>query len=138
LNDARASRTVHVVAGVIADADGRVLLAQRPAGKHLAGGWEFPGGKLEDGEAPLAGLQRELREELGIEVHAATPLLRVTHAYPEREVDLDVWQVTDWRGTPRGLDGQQLRWCARDQLATAELLPADLPVVAALLRSSVL
>jgi 8-oxo-dGTP diphosphatase len=135
LSDARAPRAVHVVAGVVCDADGRVLLAQRPAGKHLAGGWEFPGGKLEPGEARFAGLQRELREELGIEVLAARPLLRLTHSYPEREIDLDVWLISDWSGEPRGLDGQPLRWCERDELVHAELLPADLPVVAALLRS---
>ena len=129
-------RVIHVVAGVLSDAGGRVLLAQRPAGRHLAGGWEFPGGKLEEGETPYVALQRELREEIGVEVDAAVPLVRVRHAYPEREVDLDVWRVTRSRGEPRGLDGQALRWCPREELARAGLLAADLPVVAALLKTS--
>ena len=124
---------IHVVAGVLFDAAGRVLLAQRPPGKHLAGGWEFPGGKLEAGEERLAGLARELREELGITVEAAEPLLRLTHAYPERDVDLDVWLVTRYGGEPRGLDGQALRWCAPRQLGEAGLLPADRPIVATLI-----
>ena len=109
-----------------------MLIAQRPAGKHLAGGWEFPGGKLEPGEERLAGLARELREELGITIGTPRPLIRVRHAYPSREVLLDIWVVTRYRGTPEGLDGQALRWCTQDELATVELLPADKPIVGAL------
>jgi 8-oxo-dGTP diphosphatase len=123
---------IHVVAGVVIDAAARVLIAQRPAGKHMAGGWEFPGGKLEPGEERLAGLARELREEIGITVGPARPLIRVRHAYPSREVLLDVWVVRRYEGEPRGLDGQALHWCTQDELATAELLPADKPIVAAL------
>jgi 8-oxo-dGTP diphosphatase len=124
---------VHVVAGVLTDTGGRILLAQRPAGKHLAGGWEFPGGKLEPGESRLATLTRELSEELGVTIGAAHPLLRLVHAYPERDIDLDVWVVMEYRGEPRSLDGQRLRWCERDALPNAGLLPADRPVVTALL-----
>jgi mutator protein MutT len=123
---------VHVVAGVLSDADGRVLLAQRPAGKHLAGGWEFPGGKLEQGESRYSALRRELGEELGVTLEAARPLMRVIHAYPQRDIDLDVWMVSRYRGEPRPLEGQRLRWCERDALGGADLLPADLPVVTAL------
>ena len=123
---------VHVVAGVLRDAAGRVLLARRPAGTHLAGAWEFPGGKLERGEAPAAGLARELREELGVTVEAAEPLIRVRHRYPEREVLLDVWEVTRWHGAPRGLEGQPLRWVEAAALAAEGLPPADRPVVRAL------
>jgi len=123
---------VHVVAGVVIDATDRVLIAQRPRGKHLAGGWEFPGGKLEPGEERLAGLARELREELGITLATPRPLIRVRHTYPTREVLLDVWVVKRYSGEPRGLDGQALRWCAQDELAAANLLPADKPIVAAL------
>jgi mutator protein MutT len=121
-----------VVAAAVIDATGRVLIAQRPAGKHLAGGWEFPGGKLERGEERLAGLARELREELGITIATPRPLIRVRHAYPSREVLLDIWVVKRYRGEPQGFDGQALRWCTQDELATAELLPADKPIVAAL------
>lgn len=123
---------VHVVAAAVIDAADRVLIAQRPVGKHLAGGWEFPGGKLEPGEERLTGLARELREEIGISIVAPRPLIRVRHAYSSREVLLDVWVVKHYSGEPRGLDGQALRWCAQDELAAADLLPADKPIVAAL------
>jgi mutator protein MutT len=123
---------VHVVAAAVIDAAGRVLIAQRPAGKHMAGGWEFPGGKLEPGEGRLAGLTRELREELGISIATPRPLIRVRHAYPSREVLLDIWVVTRFSGEPHGLDGQALRWCTQDELAMADLLPADKPIVAVL------
>jgi mutator protein MutT len=117
---------------VVIDADGRALIAQRPPGSHLAGGWEFPGGKLEPGEERLTGLARELREELGISIDSPRPLIRVRHAYPTREVLLDVWVVRRYQGEPQGLDGQALRWCTPDELPTANLLPADKPIVAAL------
>lgn len=123
---------VHVVAGAVIDAAGRVLIAQRPMGKHLAGGWEFPGGKLEPGEERVAGLARELHEELGITIGVPRPLIRVRHAYPSREVLLDVWIVRDYSGEPRGLDDQALRWCTPDELSTVNLLPADWPIVKAL------
>ncbi len=109
-----------------------MLIAQRPAGKHLAGAWEFPGGKLEAGEAPAEGLKRELREEIGVTIGPPRPLMRLTHRYPYGEVLLDVWVVRRYRGRPRGLDGQALRWCDRAALAAADLLPADRPILAAL------
>ena len=124
---------VHVVAAVVIDDEGRVLIAQRPKKKHLAGGWEFPGGKLEPGEERLAGLSRELREEIGIALaKPPRPLMRVSHAYPTREILLDVWVVRRYTGVPIGLEGQALRWCPQENLATADLLPADKPIVAAL------
>jgi mutator protein MutT len=126
------ARPVHVVAAALIDARRRVLIAQRPAGKHLAGAWEFPGGKLEAGEAPAEGLKRELREEIGVAIGAPRPLMRLTHRYPYGEVLLDVWVVRRYRGRPRGLDGQALRWCDRAALAAADLLPADRPILAAL------
>jgi mutator protein MutT len=124
---------IHVVAAAVIDAGGRVLIAQRPSGKHMAGGWEFPGGKLEPDEERLAGLARELREELGISIIGTPrPLIRVRHAYPSREVLLDIWVVKHYCGDARGLDGQALRWCTQDELEQAELLPADRPIVRAL------
>jgi 8-oxo-dGTP diphosphatase len=117
----------------VSDAAGRVLIAQRPSGKHLAGGWEFPGGKLEPGEERLAGLARELREELDISIIGIPrPLIRVHHAYPSREVLLDIWVVKRYSGEARGLDGQALRWCTQEELEAAELLPADRPILRAL------
>ena len=111
------------------DAAGRVLIAQRPKGTHLAGGWEFPGGKLEPGEERAAGLARELNEELGITITTPRPLIRVRHSYPSRDVLLDMWIVKSYRGEPKGLDGQALRWCTRQELAAVNLLPADGPIV---------
>jgi mutator protein MutT len=123
---------IHVVAGAVIDATGRVLIAQRPSGKHLAGGWEFPGGKLEPGEARATGLARELGEELGIAIRNPRPLIRVRHTYPYGEVLIDMWVVKSYSGQPRGLDGQALRWLTQGQLEKAELLPADGPIVRAL------
>ena len=127
--------TLHVVAGVLTDAAGRVLIAQRPPGKHLAGGWEFPGGKRDEGESRESALRREFAEELGVEVRAARPLIRYAHDYPERRVELDVWWITDHAGEPHGLEGQAIDWCAPEGLMAHDLLPADKPIVTALTLS---
>ena len=123
---------IHVVAGAIADAEGRVLIAQRPRGRHMAGRWEFPGGKLGAGEDPYAGLQRELTEELGVTVREARPLIRLHHEYPDRRVLLDVWLVTSYDGEPQALDAQALAWAHPDELPKHDLLEADRPIVTAL------
>jgi mutator protein MutT len=131
-SDEKPRSIIHVVAGAVTDPGGRVLIAQRPPGKHLAGSWEFPGGKLEPGEGRALGLARELREELGITIREPRPLIRVRHAYPYGEVLIDMWVVTRYDGEPQGLDGQALRWCHQDELAEVDLLPADKPIVRAL------
>jgi 8-oxo-dGTP diphosphatase len=123
---------IHVVAAAVIDATGRVLIAQRPPGKHLAGGWEFPGGKLEPGEARASGLARELKEELGLEIRDPRPLIRVRHTYPQGEVLIDMWVVKSYSGEAKGLDGQALKWLSQEELEEAELLPADGPIVRAL------
>jgi len=123
-----------VVAAALYDDEGRVLIAQRPAGKHLAGRWEFPGGKVSPGESEGAALVRELREELGIEVLASRPFMRLSHSYPDRSVELSMWVVERFAGTPRGLDGQELRWVAASDLGHQELLEADRPFVEGLVR----
>jgi 8-oxo-dGTP diphosphatase len=129
------AKPVHVLVGLIGDARGLWLVNRRPPGKDLAGFWEFPGGKLQAGETPLAALRRELDEELGIEVVAAEPWLELAHEYPEKTVLLDVWRVLDYRGEVRAREGQALDWVAAGRLAALPLLPADLPIAAALLRA---
>ncbi|MGI9265639.1 MAG: Nudix family hydrolase [Gammaproteobacteria bacterium] len=123
---------IHVLAGVLRDNDGNVLVAQRPAGKHMAGDWEFPGGKRNEGEVPEDALSRELEEELGIRVVDSRPLIRYVHDYPDRRIDLDVWQVEKYEGRPRGREGQVIDWVAPGELMDRGLLPADRPVVNAL------
>jgi len=123
---------VPVVAAALFDGAGRVLIAQRPAGKVLAGRWEFPGGKVAAGESEGNALTRELREELGVEVIAARPFMRLTHAYEEHDVELSLWIVERYLGEPRSLDAQALKWVAPAQLAAEDLLEADRPFVAAL------
>ena len=102
----------HVVAAALFDAEGRLLLAERPKGKHMAGGWEFPGGKREAGEERIDTLKRELREEVGIEILEAEPLIAYEHEFPDRTIKLDLWFVTKYSGTPQSLEGQNLRWVA--------------------------
>lgn len=125
---------VEVIAGVITDAAGRILLARRTEGRDLAGLWEFPGGKRERGEAAEAALARELAEELGIDVDVGERLIEVPQAYPHKRLRLDVRHVRSWRGTPRGLEGQALAWVPPDKLVGYAMPPADRPVVAALLQ----
>jgi 8-oxo-dGTP diphosphatase len=120
---------LQVVAAVLRNTAGEVLLAQRPAGKQFAGYWEFPGGKLQSGESAEAALRRELREELGIEVLDSRALLSVQHDYPDRRVELDVWLVVQYAGVPCGLEGQELKWVPPAGLRTERLLPADGPIV---------
>jgi 8-oxo-dGTP diphosphatase len=130
---------MHVMAGVLRDAQGRVLLAQRPEGKHLAGIWEFPGGKLEPDELPQRALVRELDEELGIHIDPAdgTPLIRVPWRYRERGLLLDAWQFTHWQGTPASLEGQALQWALPAAIDPTVLAPADRPILQALRLPSI-
>jgi 8-oxo-dGTP diphosphatase len=129
-----APATLLVVAGALCDAQGRVLIAQRPAAKHMAGRWEFPGGKVGSGESEPAALARELREELGVQVREPQFCLRLSHSYPERTVELSFWLVRDFAGEPQGLDGQQLKWVPAAQLDGEDILEADRPFIEALQR----
>ncbi|MGJ4728397.1 Nudix family hydrolase [Luteimonas sp. SDU101] len=122
------------MAGVITDARGRVLLARRSAGRELAGLWEFPGGKVEPGEAPEAALARELAEELGIEVDVGAPLMVVPHQTPSRLLRLDVRHIKAWRGKPKGCEGQGLAWVQPEKLQRYDMPAPDRPVVAAMLQ----
>jgi 8-oxo-dGTP diphosphatase len=123
---------LHVVAGVMFDGDGRLLLAQRPPGKHLAGMWEFPGGKLEPDETPLVALRRELHEELGIDVAHAVSMLRVPWRYDGKTLLLEALRVEAWQGEVQSREGQALRWMVPTAIDAAMLAPADRPILAAL------
>lgn len=125
-------KIVEVVAAVIRDTRGRILLARRTEGRDLAGLWEFPGGKHEPDETPEAALKRELREELGIEIELGPALIRVPQAYPHKRLRLDVYDIHAWHGHARGLEGQALAWVPPHKLADYPMPPADIPVVAAL------
>lgn len=123
---------LRVVAAAIFDADGRVLIAQRPDGKHMAGWWEFPGGKVGQGESDRDALERELLEELGVKARAHRPITTMSHEYPDRVVELVLWHASIESGAARGLDGQQLQWVDCQSLGNVGLLPADLPLIPAL------
>ena len=122
------------MAGALFDSQRRVLIAERPAGKHMAGRWEFPGGKVAPGETEAAALVRELREELGVSVTECQPFMRLSHEYDDRVVELSLWVVESFTGDPEGLDGQGLKWVARDALRGEDILEADAPFVQALER----
>ena len=122
-----------MVAAALYDQAGRVLIAQRPPGKHMAGRWEFPGGKVRRHETESAALARELREELGVDVTAARPFMRLTHSYDDRDVELSLWIIEQFTGTPASLDAQQLKWVPPAQLPDEDILEADQPFVAELL-----
>jgi 8-oxo-dGTP diphosphatase len=123
-----------VVAAALCDPQGRILIAQRPATKHMAGRWEFPGGKVAAAETEPQALLRELYEELGVQVREPQFCLRLTHTYPDRSVELSFWIVRDYSGEPRGLDGQQLRWVPVAALKDQDILEADRPFIEALQR----
>lgn len=122
--------------GIIEDAEGRILVNRRRPGTHMAGYWEFPGGKRAAGEPRLDALRRELDEELGITVLEAAPLLELRHDYPDKRVSLDVWRVLRYAGAPFAREGQELRWAEASELAGIGLLPADAPIVEALMEAS--
>jgi len=128
------ARIVLVAAVALVDADGRVLLAERPQGKHLAGLWEFPGGKVHAGETPEAALIRELKEELGIETDAKclAPFTFASHAYPDFHLLMPLYVCRVWQGIVRPLEGQRLAWTRIEDIGSYPMPPADLPLVAML------
>ena len=120
-----------VSAVALIDVDGRVLLAQRPAGKSLAGLWEFPGGKVDPGETPEIALIRELQEELGIDIWASclAPLTFASHTYDDFHLLMPLYACRKWNGTPQGREGQTLKWVRANDLAQYPMPPADIPLI---------
>lgn len=129
-----ARKLVLVAAGALVDPDGRVLLAQRPEGRSMAGLWEFPGGKVEPGETPEACLLRELREELGVDSWASclAPLSFASHAYEDFHLLMPLFVCRRWKGTPRPREGQRLAWARPRELRDWPMPPADRPLIPAL------
>jgi 8-oxo-dGTP diphosphatase len=126
------AKLVLVAACALIDVDGRVLLAQRPAGKPMAGLWEFPGGKVESGERPEDSLIRELKEELGIVVREAclAPLTFASHAYPEFHLLMPLFVCRRWDGLVTPREGQRLAWVRPNRLREYPMPPADEPLIA--------
>ena len=124
-----------VAACALVDADGRVLIAQRPEGKSMAGLWEFPGGKVEPGETPEEALIRELREELGISVKPAclAPLTFASHSYEKFHLMMPLYVCRRFEGTPQGREGQALKWVRPRDLRIWPMPPADAPLIPALI-----
>ncbi len=130
-----AAKIVLVAACALVDADGRVLIAQRPPDKTLAGLWEFPGGKIENGERPEETLIRELREELDITVSDAclAPLTFASHSYPDFHLLMPLYICRRWEGTATAREGQQITWVKPNRLREYEMPPADVPLVSHLM-----
>jgi len=123
-----------VAAAALVDPDGRVLIAKRPPGKAMAGLWEFPGGKVQDGETPEAALIRELREEIGIDTRQSclAPIAFASHAYDEFHLLMPLYACRVWRGIARAREGQELAWARPARLGDYPMPPADMPLVAML------
>jgi 8-oxo-dGTP diphosphatase len=128
-------KTILVVACALIDADGRVLLAQRPEGKAMAGLWEFPGGKVEAGELPEQCLTRELKEELAITIRepCLAPLTFASHSYPDFHLLMPLYVCRRWEGTITALEGQKLAWVRPNRLRDYEMPPADIPLISHLM-----
>ena len=126
------SESIQVSVGVIINNDGKVLLAKRPETVHQGGLWEFPGGKQEQGENSILALQRELLEELGLNVLKARPFIKLHYTYPDKSVVLDVWLIKEWSGTPFGREGQFIEWMELSRLPELEFPPANRMIIKAI------
>lgn len=124
---------IHVAVAIIINSQREVLIALRQAHQHLGGLWEFPGGKVETGEACSEALKREVKEELGLVIVNAVALVEVSHDYNDKPVLLDVWHVTEYTGEAYGAEGQTLRWCAKEDLEDVDFPIANKTIISAIM-----
>lgn len=127
-----ARNIVHVAVAAVVNSQGKILISRRPKGVHLEGLWEFPGGKLEPKETVFAALQREMLEETGLAIETGRPLIQIEHEYSEKTVKLHTWLCQQWTGEARGLEGQEVRWVAFEDLTNFDFPDADVPIISAL------
>jgi len=123
---------LRVAVGIIRDEDGRILVAQRSKGAYLEGKWEFPGGKLEEGESSRDAVIRELYEEVGVQVSAVSYLTQIVHDYDNFQVCLDIWMVDKYEGVVRGCEGQLIAWHTREAIEAMAIPPANEKILSAL------
>lgn len=130
----KTTKILHVVACALIDADGRILLAERPKGRSMAGLWEFPGGKIEDGETPEGALIRELNEELAIDTseNCLAPFTFASHSYEDFHLLMPLYLCRKWKGHIIGKENQKLKWVKPNQLSDYPMPPADIPLIAML------
>ena len=124
-------KVLHVAVGVIRDERGHVLISRRHQSAHQGGLWEFPGGKLENGESVECALARELKEELDISIDDIHPLIKIKHQYSDLTVLLDVWTVVRFTGEAKGNEGQTVRWVSADKLQDYDFPEANKPIITA-------
>ena len=125
-------RNIEVAAGILIDKNKRILLAQRSHLKIFPLQWEFPGGKIDGDETPYEALRRELKEELNIVVTKASPMMQITHDYPDKKVSLDIWTVTEFNGLPLGVEGQEICWVSLNDLPNFKFPEANQAILAQL------
>lgn len=125
-------KKIFVVVGILENTDGQICISKRKAGQHLAGCWEFPGGKIDEGEKPFHALVREFEEELGVTVKTAEPWFDIEHDYDEKIVHLDIWRVTSFEGEAFSKEGQLVKWVERGALDEYEFPSANEDIVRAL------
>lgn len=131
-----ARRRLDVAAGILTNTNGQVLITERTGSGTFSGMWEFPGGKIVAGETAELALVRELREEIGVEASVYMPFMELRYDYPDRSVHLQFFKVESWQGEPSGIEGQRIQWVLPAQIDVDSMLPADAPVIAALLDPS--
>lgn len=120
---------IHVVVAVIINHQNEVLITKRSAQQHQGNKWEFPGGKVDEGEISHQALSREINEEIGIEILSASLLTQITHQYNDKNVQLDVYEVKSWQGEPQALEGQPMRWVEKEKLHRYEFPAANTKIV---------